>query len=101
MPMFQIKGETVDSFGGYHYYINAVALKGKHKSPYVGVDKEPSNTRVARISIETQEITYYPSTSEDVKRDEDKFKKWIKRNSSDCVKVWNRLNHKYPVKTKS
>lgn len=97
--MLQIKGETVDSFSGYHYYINAVMLKGKHKSPYVSVDKESSNTRVARICIETHNIDYYASTPDDIKRDEGIFKRWIKRNSFDCVRVWNKLNPAYPVKT--
>ena len=95
--MFQIKGETVDRYLGYHYYINAVMLKSKHKSSYVAVDRE-SGTRVARISIETHDIDYYLDTPDGIKRDEDKFKRWIKRNGSNCVKVWNRLNPRYPVK---
>jgi len=96
--MFQIKGETVDKYLGYHYYINAVMLKSKHKSPYVAVDAEASNTRVARISIETHDVEYYSGTSDEVKRDEDIFKRWIRRNHSDCAKVWGRLNPLYPVK---
>lgn len=74
-------------------------LKGQHKSPYVAVDK--SNKRIARIFIETHNIEYYSDTPNDIKRDEDIFKRWIKRNGSDCVKVWNRLNPRYPVKTQT
>jgi hypothetical protein len=96
--MLQTKGETVDRYKGYHYYINAVSTKSKHKLPYVAVD-DMTSTRIARILIETQEIEYYPKTPDTVKRDEANFKKWIKRNYSECAKVWNELNPKYPVKT--
>jgi len=34
----QLKGETVDTYLGYHYYINAIMLKSSHKKPYVAVD---------------------------------------------------------------
>lgn len=98
--MFQIKGETVDKYLGYHYYINAVMLKSKHKEPYVAVDSLSDNTRVALIYIETQVVEYYSNTPNTVKRDEYKFKKWIERNHKQCVEVWNRLNPGYPTKEK-
>lgn len=95
--LVQVKGETVDKYLGYHYYINSVMLKSKHKRPYVAVS-DSSDTRVVLIYIETQEIDYYSNASGEVKRDEDKFKRWIRRNYDACVKVWDRLNPQYPVR---
>lgn len=97
--MLSIKSETVDRYKGYHYYINAVTVKSSHKEAYVAIDKESTGKRVALIFIATKKIDYYPHTPEEVKRDESVFKRWINRNFEDCIRVWNRLNPKYPVKT--
>jgi hypothetical protein len=96
--MFKIESDTIDRYLGYHYYVPVVMLKGKHKKPYVAVDQEGSNVRVAWIKIETHEVEYYSHTPRAVKKDEAKFKDWIKKNHQSCVKMWNQLNPQYPLK---
>jgi hypothetical protein len=33
----QIEGETLDKYLGFHYYVNAISNKSKHKLAYVAV----------------------------------------------------------------
>jgi hypothetical protein len=94
--MNYIIGETIDKYLGYHYYINSVMLKSQHKNPYVAIE-DNNDIRVAMIYIRTKEIDFYSSTPDAVKRDIKIFETWIGKNYKKCVKVWNRLNPKYPI----
>jgi hypothetical protein len=92
--MINVSSETLDRYLGYHYYVNAITSKSKHKLPYVAVDLLSGDQRCAWIDIREKTVHFYSnSTVSDITT----LNTWMDKNHPKAVKVWNRLNPSYPV----